>query len=74
MEEEKHYEEEVADIMQGDSNYQEVKNVIETDPINSDNLRKLFDQFFSDNLNENVRNSSMQLITSLWSTGKEENY
>jgi len=72
MEEEKRHEEETADIMVPEnSTYQEVKHVMEREPISSDNLRQLFDQFFNDNRNEDVRNSSMQLITSLWSTGNE---
>jgi len=72
MEEEKRHEEDTADIiMPENSTYQEVKNLVERDPMSSDNLRQLFDQFFNDNRNEDVRNSSMQLITSLWNTGNE---
>jgi len=69
MEEEKHQEEDVADIMPENSDIESTRSVIERDPMSSDHLRRLFDQFFSDNRNDDVRISSMQLIISLWSSG-----
>ncbi|EGR34688.1 hypothetical protein IMG5_004040 [Ichthyophthirius multifiliis] len=36
------------------------------------NLNRLFDEFFIDNLNENIRKSSLQLLCSLWVTGNYE--
>ena len=73
MEEEKRHDEDVADIMPENHTYQGMRSVIERDPMSSDHLRRVFDQFFSDNQNEDVRNSSMQLINSLWSSGKGNN-
>lgn len=43
MEEEKHHEEDVADIKPENSNIEGMKSLIERDPMSSENLRRLFD-------------------------------
>jgi len=43
MEEEKHQEEDVADVMPENSDIEITRSVIERDPMSSDHLRRLFD-------------------------------
>ncbi|KAL4455053.1 hypothetical protein ABPG74_006435 [Tetrahymena malaccensis] len=53
-------------------NFQDTTEPNGWDPVTSQNLGKLFEEFFIDNQSEEIRNSTLQLLSSLWIAGKQQ--